>query len=366
MKKLAYVDALRGFAIILVIISHSSQCGINNYGYLLTTLFNKAEYGVQLFYIASAFTIFLSYTNRINKEISPAKNFFIRRFFRIAPMYYIAIAFYLWQTNSWIFNVPFSCPMILSQIFFVHGFHPIWMNSIVPGGWSVGLEMMFYALIPVLFYFIKDLNSAIVFFILSIILQFTLNSILIQSPPINDINVWARFLYCYLPNQLPVFALGIILFHFIKKETGSLIIKPFIILLLSILILVHFYFDIMLISNFIFITIGFVSFAYYLSKEEKSILINPIITYIGKISYSMYLVHFAVLEFMIKLEVTDILNDGNHYTLNFLLRFLVVLIVSLILSTISFYIIEKPMQKAGGKIIELLENVSILPSKELS
>ena len=58
----------------------------------LQILANKGKYGVQLFFIASAFTLFLSRHRR--SEVGN-KNFFIRRFFRIAPMYYLGIILYL-------------------------------------------------------------------------------------------------------------------------------------------------------------------------------------------------------------------------------------------------------------------------------
>jgi peptidoglycan/LPS O-acetylase OafA/YrhL len=282
-------------------------------------------------------------------------------------MYYLAIGFYLWQTNSWALHSPgISYSEIFSQIFFVHGFHPIWINSIVPGGWSVGLEMMFYALIPLLFHFIRNLNSAIVFFIVTIIFQYVINSLFIKYPLIDDAAIWGTYLYYYLPNQLPVFALGIILFQLVIKETNSLSIKPLLILTISFFILFQFYFDITIVPNFIFISIGFVLFALFLAKQEKNLFVNPLITYIGKVSYSAYLINFAVLELVIRFGITDILNNGSHYTLNYILRLVIVLSITLIISTVFYYLIEKPMQKAGGKIISLLENSHILHKKELS
>ncbi|MGE0636641.1 MAG: acyltransferase family protein [Bacteroidia bacterium] len=366
MKKLAYIDALRGFAVVLVIIVHSSQCGINNYGDVINRILSKAHYGVQLFYIASAFTIFLSYSNRINKEHSPAKNFFLRRFFRIAPMFYITIIYYSWQSNSWSDDFPDTYySSTLSHIFFLHGLSPYWINSIVPGGWSIAVEMLFYLLIPFLFYHIQNLNASIIFFLISLLFQYTINTFFIHFPLIENEDVWRNFLYYYFPNQLPVFALGIILFHWIQNKNAVFNTEPLILLLISILVFTQFYLEIIFIPNFIFISAGFVLFAYYLSTQKNSFFVNPVITFIGKVSYSMYLIHFAVLEFMIRLGVTDIFNNGNHYTLNFILRLCIVTIVTLTISTIFYYTVEKPMQKVGSKIIERLENRQIFSRKTL-
>lgn len=351
MKKLAYIDALRGIAVILVIITHCGQFGINNYGYVLTTLINKSEYGVQLFYIASAFTLFLSFHSRINKEISLFRNYFIRRFFRIAPMFYLATVFYLWQKNTWLDSFPdMYYSQIFSHIFFIHSLSPYWINTIVPGGWSVSIEMLFYLIIPFLFYYIKNLNAAMIFFLAALLLQFTLNSYFIYFPLIPEQAVWARYIYCYLPNQLPVFALGLILFHLLNQKNTLLSIKPITILSFFILLILQFWFNIDAIPNFIFISISFIFLAYSLAKFPLSILVNPIINYFGKISYSMYLIHFAILELMIKLEITDIINN-NHYTINFILRFFIALTITVIISSLSYYFIEKPFIKLGNKII---------------
>ena len=95
---LRYIDALRGLAIIGVVISHCSLYGSNIlYPSFFSSILANGARGVQLFYIASAFTLFLSLHNRYNKEEKAFKNFFIRRFFRIAPLYYIGVCYYLWQ-----------------------------------------------------------------------------------------------------------------------------------------------------------------------------------------------------------------------------------------------------------------------------
>lgn len=95
MKKLDYIDALRGLAILGVIMVHTNQYGRSIGPNIFAKITAMGERGVQLFYLASAFTLFLSFKNRSRKEIFPIRNFFIRRFFRIAPMYYMGIFYYI-------------------------------------------------------------------------------------------------------------------------------------------------------------------------------------------------------------------------------------------------------------------------------
>ncbi len=66
MKKLDYIDALRGLAILGVIMVHSISD--SNLPFIVERIFGQGARGVQLFYLASAFTLFLSFSNRIDKE----------------------------------------------------------------------------------------------------------------------------------------------------------------------------------------------------------------------------------------------------------------------------------------------------------
>src|ERR1700677_4057654 len=53
---------------------------------------------------------------------------------------------------------------------FIHGWHPYTFNSIVPGGWSIAVEMNFYLLFPFLYRFLgRSLRKSVVFVLASII-----------------------------------------------------------------------------------------------------------------------------------------------------------------------------------------------------
>ena len=82
-----YLDALRGIAALLVLSVHMSMLSVllNGRG------FSIGAYGVQLFYILSALTLFLSSSKRFSSEERPIFKFFIRRFFRIAPLFYLTV-----------------------------------------------------------------------------------------------------------------------------------------------------------------------------------------------------------------------------------------------------------------------------------
>lgn len=371
MKRLDYINALRGFAVLGVILVHTKLYGHFDVPEIMRKIVGEGARGVQLFYIASAFTIFLSYKNRVNQEISPIRNFFIRRFFRIAPMYYLGILYYIYQdglgsryflgdaTHISTFN-------IISNFLFLHGFYPYWITSLVPGGWSIAVEMTFYALIPFLFLKIKNINNAFSFFFITLLFKAILHLILINSPLITDNRLWGEYLFLYFPSQLPVFALGIIMFFFITKdENKTFKLSGKLLLVLGCILLVQFTVGIedLILSNHILFGISFLIIGIALSKYNTIIIVNPIINYIGKISFSMYLVHFAVLHWLLHFNFTDYFNEG---ILNYITRFYLVIILTVIISTITYYLIEIPFQNYGRKIINNLENRTTTSEKKKS
>ena len=315
--------------------------------------------GVPLFYIASAFTLFLSFKSRSQKEASPVRNFFIRRFFRIAPMYYIAIIYYLFQNglgpSYFLGDQTHITPLnIASNFLFQHGFYPYWINSIVPGGWSIAVEMTFYAILPFLFSRIKNLNQAFNFVIISIVIRTVINMFFISHMLINDVTLWNNYLYFYFPNQLPVFALGIMTYFIICEEGSIQNLSGKALLMFSGIALLQLgtghngFF-----SNIIFYGMAFSMLCIALSRYRFIIIVNPVLIYIGQLSFSIYLVHFAVLKLLVKINFINYFNNG---ILNYACRYVIVVILSTLISAVFYKFIEVPFQNIGKRIIKKLEN----------
>jgi peptidoglycan/LPS O-acetylase OafA/YrhL len=110
-----------------------------------------------------------------------------------------------------------------------------------------------------------------------------------------------------------------------------------------------------IIPNFILIGICFLILIYILSLREYKIFVNKFTLFLGKISYSAYLVHFAVLLWV---DRNTALNyfikeySYDYYILNFTLRLSLVIFITTIIAYVFFKIIEIPFQKLGKKIIE--------------
>src|SRR5258708_40074536 len=116
-------------------------------GWLLSQLAGFGAQGVQLFFVVSAMTLMMSWNARRDGPV----RFWLRRLFRIAPMFWVAIVIHEGVNASGLYRWHDNNPGdILLAAVFLHGWSLPAMNHVVPGGWTVGAEMMFYAVFPLL------------------------------------------------------------------------------------------------------------------------------------------------------------------------------------------------------------------------
>jgi peptidoglycan/LPS O-acetylase OafA/YrhL len=372
-ERFTYIDALRGLAILGAIAIHASQHSppFTNY---VNTLVQQGKYGVQLFYIISAFTLFLSLSRRRSTELNPVRNFSIRRLFRIAPLFWCAICFYLLRDGFgpryWLGDDRLVTPFnLIATATFTNGWHPFWINSIVPGGWSVAIEMSFYLLIPYLYRRIKSLETACLFTSIAIISS-TIVLKLGQGITIcTDKTVWENFLYFWLPNQLPIFGLGLVLFFASDRLKAKLLyLKNRQLLARSIWIFCTLsigglslipanYLGGLLPIHFLY-GLVFLGLAIGLQIYPDRLLVNRFTIYLGKISYSAYLTHFAVLPLVQKAidRLIDRLNWSLPATIQYLMTLAMVICGTIILASITYRLIELPGQNLGRQLIFRLEN----------
>lgn len=352
-KKYEYIDSLRGIAILLVISSHIALMSdaVTFVPWKVYFFMERGIHGVQLFFLVSAFTLTISYYNR-KGEKNELKNFFIRRFFRIAPMFYLAIiyftfAIFLGFNLSEIDWADFRPKGFISSFLFANGLFPRWINSYVPGGWSVTVEFMFYCLLPFICRFVNNVNKGLLFVLITLLFSSVLNTIL-EGTSFDKFD----FLYFYLPNQLPVFAFGILAYWIVKE--GMQNIKPLNILLLAGAVFMYCF--VFTLSFHILYSIVFFLLLMVLSMKPYKFFSNRILAAVGKCSFSMYLVHFALLGFMKKYDFKSIINSTNTLTAycDLILMFLLLSVASFVISHFTYKLIEVPGQNLGRKIIKKL------------
>ncbi|WP_371372134.1 acyltransferase family protein [Sporomusa aerivorans] len=327
------IDVLRGFAILLVMLVHTSQI-VEGLTDSVMRLFSNGARGVQLFFIASAFTMFYSLEKR-RMEKNCVINFFIRRFFRIAPLFYCAIIYYGIFGSVWNKATP-EIGNIITSILFINGWFPSWINSLVPGGWSIAVEMTFYLFIPLLFKLLTTEKRILCFGLASVLISVVSKYLLSVHPLIEDVNLWSTFKFLWFFNQFPIFFLGFLLFWWVKNDTP---IVRVILICVSIAIFCS------LLRNKLYVNgCELLLFSYIVIKYP--IRLTTIIAYIGKISFSAYITHFAVLSYLSTLSI-----DFASSLISFLVVYVLCVLLTVLLSIVTYYCIEKPMINLGNKII---------------
>jgi peptidoglycan/LPS O-acetylase OafA/YrhL len=365
LEKLRFLDALRGIAIFLVLMVHT---GASELPASIQPIIYAGSRGVQLFFIVSSITLFLTLDRRKLKEKHLYKNFYIRRLFRIAPLFYLATIFYLYFNGLgprfWLADQGrITLYNILSHFLFLNSFYPYWINSIIGVEWSIAVEMIFYLLIPILHKLITSLEKATRFTFSMIILSYFANKVLVKKQFITSYDLWIDYLHFWLPSQLPVFALGIAL-YFILFKNGYL--KESIIKLdrkkqISVtcfLISIYLLYSFINMGNeyitreFLF-AIGFSLLIFAVAVYPLKLIVNRFWCFLGEMSFSIYLVHFAVITIVGPVVDRNINRMG---TVHYLVKFILTLILSCIVSYLTSRFIEKPFQAYANKIIRKSEN----------
>ena len=68
----------------------------------------------------------------------------------------------------------------------------------------------------------------------------------------------------------------------------------------------------------------------------------------------MYLIHFAMLYFLAKINFVDYIpiSDAFSAIVNFGIRYIILLVITVLISSISYKIVEIPFQNLGRKVIK--------------
>jgi peptidoglycan/LPS O-acetylase OafA/YrhL len=348
--KLRYIDALRGWAILLIMMAQVGRLVGNDYHWLVENFIFFGDKGIQLFFVISAFTLFHSTNSRLLQGDYSVKSFYLRRFFRIAPMYYLALVYYIWQ-KGYVCHMQIPTGQIFAGLTFTSGFSPFWIDGIVPGTHTVVVEMMFYALLPLLVLKIKNINQAFRFTFIAYVIAVFLRYFLRLHSPIENEELWRNFLYLNLINQLPNFGIGIIAYFLILKNDRNLSMLNLLILTLLLIGSVIWEF---LIPNSYYYSAGFLLLLFILSRNEFACIVNKFTVFIGKISYSVFLIHFAFSFALIKSGLFYVLSDNIY--LRFIFSYLLILAATIPFAWLSYRFIETPFRNLGEKIINRMKS----------
>ncbi len=337
-----YIDALRGWAILGVIATHAIALDTNTLNTkvdsIIRAFMNSGLYGVQLFFVISAFTVFYSFKRTENSSSkNTIKIFLTKRLFRIIPVYYIGIIATIIIIKTSLFT---QWKSIAANLFFVHDFLPQHLN-LVGGGWSIGVEVTFYLCVPIIWKYVNNLDKALKLLFISLFLH-SFFTYFVRELPVDE-----GFLYRYFPSQFPIFCIGISYYFFINGDRTA---KPFTLLLLATYLFIYFSTQTFLqLSDHHFFGICFFILLYVLSQKPYLLFVNKLTIFFGKISYSLYMFHFFVIHFITHYKFYNLLNSPNFLLINWnnMLNYCIILSASTLIAYISYVYIEQPTTKLG-------------------
>lgn len=325
----------------------------------LDPFFRLASYAVPLFFIVSAFTLYLSLESKSGESRRFTK-FYIRRLFRIAPLFYAVLIFYAIRAAI-VQHDPPSGLEVLANVFFVFNLIPSYFESIIPTGWTIGVEMLFYLWLPLIFISVSSLRRSLAFAAGAVVL-YHLSKMLLPGMFEGQYGTFSFI------SQLQVFAIGMVCYFACKygfqKINGLHHIRASFCLLLPSLGLFY-----LLATQEIFYIIpdevrscismpGWQALAYgfllqSLSLFSNGLIVNRVTRFYGKISYSIYLIHPFLLQSLI-----PVYGYIAHSTLPIMVSIGLCMLIGILITTpiamVTYRFIERPGMRYGKKIIARL------------
>lgn len=313
MPRLAYLDALRGFAALYVVVHH---VGLMPKPPLPVPDWFKALIafggsGVTLFFIISGFSMCLSWKRHAAAK-SPVESFYVNRLARIAPL------FYFWLVLAVIRDAVFKGSAgqhgaleIGANVLFLFNLYEPFQKGIVWASWTIGVEMLFYAVFP----FIKragfnSLPKTLFLLALSLVVVViarggTAGSA--QSGQLLPLGLFNGLGFFFV---LPVFLMGVVTYHVheilhsqgigrLRLWLGRMLL-PAALVALGMLAS----YNPAGVSWYYASAVGYGLLLLGFSTWGENVMVNPITAYLGKISYSLYLNHPTLVYILIPAYLT--------------------------------------------------------------
>jgi peptidoglycan/LPS O-acetylase OafA/YrhL len=355
-ERFLFLDTLRGLTIIWIVLLHMTFQGFSpqptlNIPMWLVPYGSEASFGgVLLFFILSAFS--LCHAMTIHQiESKPLISFYIRRFFRIAPLFYALLIF--WVLYNVLFAKPSSIFEIAVNILFVFNIFPGMIQGIVRPGWFIGVIMLFYLFFPLFHKFFNDTWKTATFIIWSILIAYIFKSALNFFPAaLNSFFPYYRWSFLH---NLPFFAFGMFSFYLLRMPfMQKLNIKVVGIFLVGTALLSYVYLlngMLNILDPYYIRGIILTALVVGLALNPLKIVVNKITTFLGKISYSMYLCHPPLIILLNPLY-QHIYILQIPLLLKFLLCAGVTITLTVGVSFITYRFIEKPGIRLGKKLLK--------------
>lgn len=340
------LTSLRFFFAFFVFLSHLPFLKNSDSSFIFEHIFSEGFLGVSFFFILSGFILAYNYRDKIaNKKIS-LRTFYIARFARIYPLHLATL----------LLSIPLfykGISVLIINILLLQSYIPkqnIFFSYNAPS-WSISSEFFFYALFPLIIYigarikYVAKIFGVIIFLAIVVLLNIFL--------PDEKVHYWV---YISPFTRIFDFVIGIFLFDlfaFVKNKkftfnnnySNILEISSLFTLLLFFLFKDYFSINFRY-SIYYWIPMCFIIFSFafsFLYGKNDTIISNILsknwLVYFGEISFAFYLIHYIVIDFIIKTNK----NLGSPFSEIILI--IVMFSITLLSSIFAFEKIEKPFNK---------------------
>lgn len=325
MRQVNIIDSLRAFAAISVCLFHfiCTTVGLE-YPAAMSAVFAYGQNGVLVFFVISGFIIPWSMYDKNYRPGSVLK-FMAKRLIRLEPPYLASILLILIiafiKTR---FHIGVEAPEAITpariglHFGYLINFFPEykWLNNVY---WTLAIEFQYYLLMS--FLYVLFVHKNLWLRILAYLLCFGMAWFVPDSTA------------SHFPAYAPLFLFGISVFQYKANLVGMLEC--------GIVIVACFIYNYAAVST----ASACFGLATALVILFFSVAKVPILDWLGKMSYSIYLIHPVV-----GAAVINFLSRYAHSTVQKLLILLAGLIVTFVSSYIMYLLIEKPSKKLSSKI----------------
>ncbi|WP_242133171.1 acyltransferase family protein [Aestuariivivens marinum] len=353
------LDVMRAIAITMVVLSHT---GYIFQGYRLPGMKLLGLEGVELFFVLSGFLIGgillrLITTTSFSKKIM--FHFWIRRWFRTLPLYYLMLLVNIFIAILVGYKLPND---LWKYVFFLQNFNKYHI-PFFPESWSLSIEEFAYFLAPICLYVlcklfkkIKNKDKLFLWTSVLLVLLFLVAKISYHAKAVNALHslaLWNSKLKPIVIYRLDSIFYGFILVYYFNKYKkridklkdllfflGVFLIGLLFIIMPMLGIVIEktpFYWNVMLLP-LNSIAIGFLLPKFYFLKEPRPWL-SKIIKNISIYSYAMYLLHYTFVLYLMQL----LLDFSSLSMFECIVCTFIYLIITYLFSKVVYNYFEKPM-----------------------
>lgn len=361
-KILNSIQVLRGIAALSVVLYHYSFYLVPDGGDIYKRFFSWGGIGVDLFFVISGF-IMIIVTNDNKHGLASSKKFIINRISRVLPVYYVILLLaFLTSGAMSTFHYSDKTLNLISAITltpYMHETAPMYIqsNGMFNIRWTLSFELYFYLIFSLCLLCKKKLMPLCVWFLAPVLLcPIITGDFTLHTKGYNLGNVYLEFMTNPIILEFGFGVLTGLSYLYLKKINY----KPHALISLSIIVAIAFGINEKILTMYNLLTgVSFSVLVLSLTLSEH--LFNRAwsnkLIYLGNISFSLYLIHNPLGNF-ISDKVEKYIANGMHNVLGVI----VLLLAAILAAHLSHKYLELRLSNFTKKKLEFLfSHKSILP-----